>query len=221
LNDSILRRRSGSAPKNFLTRILALGLMICSLPAGAAAPVACKILILGDSLSAGYGLTRGAGWVDLLRQRLGQQSQDCLIVNASISGETTIGGRNRLPALLAAHSPSLLILQLGANDGLRGLPVKNMEDNLIAMVQAAQRTRARTLLIGIRMPPNYGVAYTTAFANSFQTVAARTRIPLVPFFFEGIAGQASAFQADGIHPNEQAQQRLLDNVWPEIARQLK
>jgi len=175
-----------------------------------------NLLVLGDSLSAEYGLQRGTGWTGLLQQRLQQSKADYRVVNASISGDTTIGGRNRLPALMTQHKPEVLVIELGANDALRGLALKTSQDNLQAMIDLARQQKAKVLLVGMQIPPNYGPDYTRRFAGMFQELAKSNKVALVPFFFEGIATDLSLFQADRIHPNEQAQPRLLDNVWPHL-----
>lgn len=174
------------------------------------------LLVLGDSLSAEYGLPRGAGWVALLEARLSQQGRKVQVVNASISGETTSGGRSRLPALLQSHRPGLVVIELGANDALRGFPLRSTEGNLRAMVQACQEAGARVLLVGMRVPPNYGRKYTEDFAQLFTTVAHDTRSGLVPFLLKGVADRPDAvdwFQADRIHPLAKAHPLMLDNVW--------
>ena len=175
-----------------------------------------NLLVLGDSLSAEYGLQRGTGWTGLLQQRLQQSKADYRVVNASISGDTTIGGRNRLPALMTQHKPEVLVIELGANDALRGLALKTSQDNLQAMIDLARQQKAKVLLVGMQIPPNYGPDYTRRFAGMYQDLAKSNKVALVPFFFEGIAADLSLFQADRIHPNEQAQPRLLDNVWPHL-----
>lgn len=175
------------------------------------------ILVLGDSLSAEYGLPRGAGWVRLLEQRLDARAGvKYTVVNASISGETTRGGLTRLPQLLETHRPSVVVIELGANDGLRGLPLEAMRANLKAMAEAARGSGARVLLVGIRVPPNYGRDYTERFFASFAEVARQTRSALAPFLLDGLAEDLAMFQADRIHPNEKAQPRMLDNVWPHL-----
>ena len=178
-----------------------------------------KILIVGDSLSAEYGLARGTGWVALLEQRLQQQGPAAQIINASISGETTSGGRSRLPALLQQHQPQMVVIELGSNDALRGMPLKNTEDNLRQMLKAAQDSGARSLLVGMQMPPNYGASYTRDFSQLFARVAQDTRSPLVPFLLKGVADVSEApslMQADRLHPRAQAQPILLNNVWPQL-----
>lgn len=174
------------------------------------------LLVLGDSISAEYGLPRDSGWVALLRQRCQQQQIPLQIINASISGDTTSGGRARLPALLKQHQPAWVIIELGGNDGLRGLPVSETEANLLAMTQAAQQARAQVLLLGMRMPPNYGRSYTEQFFASFGKVAKQQHAALLPFFLEKVADDSNLFQADRIHPNQKAQSILLDNVWPHL-----
>jgi acyl-CoA thioesterase-1 len=182
------------------------------------------VLVLGDSLSAEYGLKRGSGWVELLRQRLSKERRSANVVNASVSGDTTSGGRSRLPALLKTHSPAVVVIELGGNDALRGLPLAMTEDNLRAMTRASQQAGARVLILGMQMPPNYGAQYGRNFADMFAKVARETRSALVPFFLQGVADlpdPTRLFQADRIHPNEEAQPRMLDNVWPELKKLLK
>jgi len=172
------------------------------------------VLVVGDSLSAEYGLARGAGWVALLEQKLKAEKIDARIVNASISGETTSGGRARLPALLTQHKPQIVVIELGANDGLRGLPVASAETNLRQMVTLSQRQDAKVMLIGMRMPPNYGRAYTERFFNMYGTLSRELEAPLVPFMLEGVADKPALFQADRLHPNAQAHPVILNNIWP-------
>jgi acyl-CoA thioesterase-1 len=172
------------------------------------------VLVVGDSISAAFGLDTRQGWVALLEKRLIEQGFDHRVVNASISGDTSAGGAARLPALLAEHHPELVIIELGGNDGLRGQPPAQLQQNLAAMVQQSQKIGAKVLILGMRLPPNYGVRYTTAFAEVFPKVASETGADLVPFVLEGIGGVPSMVQSDGIHPTAEAQPRLLDNVWP-------
>ena len=174
------------------------------------------VLVLGDSLSAEYGLTRGSGWVALLDQKLKTEKINAAIVNASISGETTSGGRSRLPALIQQHRPALVVIELGANDGLRGLPVAAAEANLRAMVELAQKNDAEVLLVGMRMPPNYGRAYTEQFFSMYKTLSAQLKAPLVPFMLEGVAEKPALFQADRLHPTAQAHPIILANIWPKF-----
>ena len=179
------------------------------------------ILVVGDSLSAEYGLKRGTGWVPLLQKQLLNDAFDVQVVNASISGDTTSGGRSRLPVLLAQHKPATVVIELGGNDALRGLPLEMTEKNLAAMTQAAKKSGAKVLLVGMQVPPNYGGAYGAAFSNLFANVANAEKVALVPFFLHGIAdgdGAAANFQSDRIHPNEQSQARMLANVWPALKK---
>lgn len=179
------------------------------------------ILVVGDSLSAGYGLPPGTGWTDLLQRRLKERGFTHRVVNASISGDTTAGGRSRLPALLARHHPAIVVLELGANDGLRGGNLAVSRDNLVAMTAAAKAAGARPVIVGMQLPPNYGPAYTGQFDAMFAEVAKAQGVPLVPFFFDGFAKDRELFQSDGLHPTEAAQPKLLDNVWPTLERLLK
>jgi acyl-CoA thioesterase I len=175
------------------------------------------LLVLGDSISAAYGLPAGAGWVNLLAARLRDRGYPQRVVNASISGDTTAGGLARLPDLILLHRPALVIVELGANDGLRGGDLKATRANLDAMVAAIQRAGARVLIIGMRLPPNYGPAYTREFEALYAAVASARKVPLVPFFFEGFGERNEMFQPDRIHPTAAAQPTLLDNVWPTLA----
>ena len=171
------------------------------------------VLVLGDSLSAAYGIPREAGWVELLAQRLAARTPPLTLVNASVSGETSAGGLTRLPAVLKTHRPRLLVLALGANDGLRGLPPADTARNLEAMIRLARAGNVRVLLVGMRLPPNYGSAYTAKFQALYAQLAQRHRLALVPFLLEGMADRRERFQADGLHPDAQAQPVLLENVW--------
>ncbi len=175
------------------------------------------LLVVGDSISAGYGLAPGTGWVDLLAARLKERGYPQQVVNASISGDTTAGGRARLPALLAQHRPAIVVIELGGNDGLRGGALKATRENLDAMITAVQRAGAKTLVIGMRLPPNYGGAYTREFDALFAAAAAAHKVPLVPYFFDGFGEKNEMFQPDRIHPTAAAQPLLLDNVWPRLA----
>jgi len=179
------------------------------------------VLVVGDSLSAEYGIARGAGWVALLEQRLKSEKIDARVVNASISGETTSGGRARLLPLLTQHRPDIVVIELGANDGLRGLPVQSADANLRAMVAAAQEHKARVLLVGMRMPPNYGRAYTERFFGMFKAVSNDTKSPLVPFMLEGVADKPALFQQDRLHPTAEAHPIILNNIWPQFSRLIK
>lgn len=209
---SFLRRYFSAA----LGLLAALGLSLAQ-----AAPR--TVLVLGDSLSAEYGLPRGSGWVALLEQRLAREKLDVRVVNASISGETTFGGRSRLPALLAQHRPTHVLIELGGNDALRGLSLEATRANLQWMAQQAKASGARVLLLGMQVPPNYGPDYTRRFAALYAEVARSEKVALVPFFLRGVADGGDPvrwFQSDRIHPNAEAQPRLLDNVWPELKKLL-
>ena len=191
----------------------------------AAAPIRQPvILVLGDSLSAEYGLARGTGWVALLEKQLTQEKLAATVVNASVSGETTSGGRSRLAALLTQHKPSHVVIELGGNDALRGLPLKNTEENLTAMTQAAQKAGAKVLLVGMQVPPNYVTDYANKFAGLFTTVAKAQKVAVVPFFLKGVADgpdPTRLFQPDRIHPRAEAHPQMLANVWPELKKLLR
>jgi acyl-CoA thioesterase-1 len=174
------------------------------------------LLVMGDSLSAAFGIPLQRGWVALLGERLQASGSPLRVVNASVSGETTQGGLTRLPAELARHRPALVVIQLGANDGLRGQSLEAMRDNLRRMVRLSREAGARVLLLGMRIPPNYGPQYVEQFFHSFQTVANETRVPLVRFFLEKVALQPGLMQDDGLHPTAEAQPLLLDTVWPTL-----
>jgi acyl-CoA thioesterase-1 len=179
------------------------------------------ILVFGDSLSAAYGIAAKRGWVALLAERLQREQLDYNVVNASISGETTAGGVSRLPGALARHKPAVVILELGANDGLRGLPVPEMTKNLAAMIRMSQKAGAKVLLVGMRVPPNYGPEYTQDFAAAFAQAARARKTALAPFLLEGVAEDLRLFQPDRIHPTESAQPLLLQNVWKALRPLLK
>ena len=175
------------------------------------------VLVVGDSLSAGYGLADvDSGWVALLQQRLQSEGYDFRVVNASISGDTTRGGRARLPAAIERFAPALTVIELGGNDGLRGFPLEEMEANLADMIERAQTAGSAVVMLGMMIPTNYGERYTDDFQARFATLATRYDIPLVPFFLEDVALDAALMQADGIHPNEAAQPKMLDAVWPAL-----
>lgn len=184
--------------------------LVCCAALAQNAPV---ILIVGDSISAGYGLPSGVGWVALLQKKLVAEHFPHRLVNASISGDTTAGGRQRLGGLLKEHRPAVTIIELGGNDGLRGGNLDSMRENLDAMVVEAQKAGSRVLVVGIRIPPNYGPAYVQRFAAIFSEVAKSHKAAVVPFLFEGFAEDNAMFQPDGIHPVAAAQEKLLDNVW--------
>lgn len=203
--------------RKFLVLLFAF-LGLSSAAAAAGKPV---ILVLGDSLSAGYGVPVEQGWVARLQQRLDAEGYGYTVVNASVSGETTVGALERLPRALARHKPALVVIELGGNDGLRGLPVTELRANLEALVSVSREAGARVLLAAVRMPPNYGPQYTEKFYAVYEGVAKDLRVPWVPFFLEGIALREDLFQDDGIHPDLEAQPILLDNVWPVLKPLLK
>ena len=198
-------------------------LLLCLLSFTAAAKPAVPpvILVLGDSLSAGYGLPRDAGWVSLLERRLTTQGYPHRVVNASISGDTSVGGLSRLPAALDAHRPQIVLIELGGNDGLRAQPVKQLRSNLEKLVALSRTAGATPVLFEMRIPSNYGPAYTESFAKVFGDTAKTLKTPLVPFFLAAIATDPAQFQDDGIHPNAAAQPKLLDGVWPTLKPLLK
>lgn len=188
--------------------------MICLLPVSSFAKT---IMILGDSLSAGYGLNPQQGWVALLQQRLNQQfPKQHQVVNASVSGETTSGALARLPKLLQTHKPDVVVIELGGNDGLRGQPPQMIQKNLAQLIQQSQKSQAKVVLLGMKIPPNYGAAYSQAFEKNYQTLSQQYKVKLHPFFMNGIAGNKNLMQKDLIHPNTVAQKILLDNAYPLI-----
>ena len=190
---------------------------------GLGATTATTILVVGDSLSAEYGIPRGSGWVALLQQRLDQERRGVRVVNASISGDTTAGGRSRLPAMLDQVRPIQVVIELGGNDALRGLDLDSTQNNLEAMIQACRAVNARVVLVGMQIPPNYGPDYSAKFTVMFANLAKKYRTGLVPFFLKGIADAPDAtaqFQPDRIHPKAEAHPRMLANVWPEIKKNL-
>ena len=204
--------------RHFIAAVLAVSY------GGALAAGPRTVLVVGDSISAEYGLVRGTGWVPLLQKRLGQAKIEARVVNASISGDTTSGGRSRLPALLAQHKPDVVVIELGGNDALRGLPVEMTQDNLARMVEDAQKAGAKVLLVGIEMPPNYGADYARRFSAIYGNVGRARKVPVVPSIFAGLGDAVDAqrwFQPDRIHPNAQAQPKLLDAVWPELKKLLR
>jgi len=183
-----------------------------------------KVLVVGDSLSAEYGLARGSGWVALLEQRVQRERVGATVVNASISGDTSSGGRTRLPTLRGQHKPTHVIIELGSNDALRGLPLAMTRENLTAMLRAVRDTGAQVLLVGMRMPPNYGKQYTQEFEAMYASLAKAEGAGLVPFMLAGVADAANAsslFQDDGMHPTAQAQATIVDNIWPVLRGQLR
>ena len=200
-----------------LLRLRWIGLALLLL----AAPLRAEVwLVVGDSISAAFGLDTAQGWVALLQKRLDQQGRSIQIVNASISGDTSAGGLARLPALLAKHRPALVMIELGGNDGLRGTPLTQLQQNLAGMISASQTSGAQVMLLGMRLPPNYGKRYTEGFAGVYEQLAATHQVPLLPFFLEGVGGVPGLMQAVGIHPTADAQPRLLDNLWPLLEARL-
>lgn len=179
------------------------------------------VLVVGDSLSAGYGVAVDSTWVALLQKRLAAQGYGYRVVNASISGDTTGGARTRLPRALELHKPAIVILELGGNDGLRGLPLRQVRENFQFLIERCRAVGAQVVLVGMRMPPNYGAAYTDAFHALYGELASQYGTPLVGFFLEGVALDEKLMQADGIHPTAAAQPRLLDNLWPALQKVLK
>jgi acyl-CoA thioesterase-1 len=194
-------------------KLLTSVLFLLVMPIQAAPP---KILVIGDSISAGYGIDIRQSWVQLLQQRLAQKGYPHQLVNASISGDTSASAKARLPGALKRHRPAIVILEIGGNDGLQGLSADTMQQNLGAMVSESRKYGARVLLLGMRLPPNYGPAYTEKFFSVYRRVATQQRVALVPFFLEGVAGQSALMQVDGIHPRAEAQSRLVDNLWPSL-----
>jgi acyl-CoA thioesterase I len=190
--------------------VLFFGFPLTGLAAG-------TILVFGDSISAGYGLPQGTGWVSLLAHRLAAAAPDYKVVNASISGETAAGGRRRMEATLEQHRPAIVILELGGNDGLRGARPDSVRADLDAMVQASLRRKARVVLIGMRMPPNYGASYVQSFQDVYSAVAKKHSVALVPFLFEGFGERQEFFQSDGIHPTREAQAMMLETVWKTLS----
>jgi len=211
--------RAAALTAGFGAIVMAAALVSLPLRAHAAnAPEPAKpvIVVLGDSISAEYGLPRDTGWVALMRQRLAEERIDYSVANASISGDTTSGGRARLPALMERLKPSIVIVELGANDALRGVPLSTTEDNLRTIIEQAQQGHAKVVLIGMYVPPNYGPDYTQKFHGLYGELSKEFHLPLVPFLLAGIVDKPDMFQADQIHPTQQAQPVLLNNVWPAV-----
>lgn len=194
--------------------VLAVPAFGATLPAGPTSPPV--LLVVGDSISAGYGLASGESWVDLLAERLRRGGYRERVVNASISGDTTAGGRARLPALLREHRPAIVVVELGGNDALRGGNLDATRANLDAMTKAATAAHAKVLLVGMKVPPNYGAAYARRFDEIFTSVAKANRVPVVPYLFEGFGEDLSQFQPDRIHPKAEAEPKILANVWPAL-----
>jgi len=206
-------RRKSQEHRSLLALLFLCSLSLFGLPAYAQQHTP-TLLVFGDSLSAGYRMPVEDGWVSLLDDKLRTLGIDYKVVNASVSGETTDGGLSRLPGALETHQPAIVILELGGNDGLRGLPVANIKRNLIKMVQMSQEIGAKVILAGMQIPPNYGPRYTDPFTAQFEEIAKDLDLPLIPFLIDGIAQQPELMQDDGIHPKAEAQGMVLDNVWP-------
>ncbi|MBL8299727.1 MAG: arylesterase [Rhodanobacteraceae bacterium] len=204
-----------------MRRFLVLVVVLLSLVSfhAVAAAGAGTVLVLGDSLSAAHGITRDAGWVNLLQQRIAQSGSARSVVNASISGETTTGGLARLPALLAEHRPTLVLIELGANDGLRGLPLAEIRSNLLKLLDLVREAKAQSVLIGIELPVNYGPQYRDGLRAMYRDLSGEFNVPLVPFLLEGVALDPALMQDDGLHPNAQGQPRLLENVWGVVGKE--
>src|SRR5215831_9947041 len=201
-------------PRHVVVGLTVTLLAVALVATAGAATTPAVLLLVGDSISSGYGLPKCVGWVDLLAARIDAQHLPFRVVNASISGDTTAGGRARLPALLAQHKPAVVVIELGGNDGLRGGSVKAAKDNLDAMLGAVTKSGARAVLIGMRLPPNYGPAYTHEFGAMYGELAQAHHVALVPFLFEGFGESSELFQPDRVHPTAAAQPKLLDNIWP-------
>ena len=204
--------------KAFLKMAFWLSVLLCAAPARAEPPV---LLVLGDSVSAGYGIPIERGWVSLLQRRLAERGYPQRVVTASISGDATSGGLSRVPAALQRERPAIVILELGANDGLRGQSPATISENLARLIELSQKAGARVLLAEMRIPPNYGPSYTQKFQAMFGDLAQRYSIALIPFLLDGVAGDPTLTQDDGIHPRAEAQQRILDNVWPTLEQALR
>ncbi len=215
LNWMNVSRRAGSRARRML-------MMLAVVLTAALQPVHAEtLLVVGDSLSAARGIDRDEGWVNLLQNRLEAEAPgQHTVINASISGDTTAAGLERLPEALETHHPDIVLLELGGNDGLQGLPPERMQDNLAQMIEKSQASGARVALLGILIPPNYGQTYTKAFANVFPTLAGRYDVPLVPFILDGVALNDELMQDDRIHPNAKGQPLMLDNIWPTVASML-
>jgi acyl-CoA thioesterase I len=211
----------GSMLLSATLRILSLALALTGAGLAVPAQAGPAILVYGDSLSAAYGIARNEGWVTLLEERLRQRRLDYTVVNASISGETSSGGASRIATTLARHKPAILVLALGANDGLRGLPAAQMRENLAAIIRAAQKAGSRVLLVGMKMPPNYGPQYTQDFELAYAALARQFKLRLVPFLLEGVAGDRDLFLDDNLHPTAKAQPLILENVWKGLAPMLR
>ncbi len=190
--------------------------LFCSMIVSAYSYSAPNVLVLGDSLSAGYGINPNQGWVALMESKLKEEDSSASVTNGSISGETSAGGLSRLPALLTQSQPNIVIIELGANDGLRGYPLAAMKKNLTTAIRQSKETGAKVLLLGVHIPPNYGARYTAQFFQTYAQVADKESVALVPFFLEGVATNKTLMQQDGLHPNAEAQPYILQNIWPKM-----
>ena len=215
---SIYKVKINKALFNFFIAISLIVTSLVAIPATAKAAISPTIVIFGDSLSAAYGISQHEGWVVLLQQRLTQKKYNYKVVNASISGETTSGGLSRFADMLVTQKPNIVLIELGGNDGLRGLSAVNTYNNLDAMIQQANVKKAKVMLLGMKIPPNYGLKYSRQFSDNYQHLAKKYNIKFVPFFLEGVAGKPDLIQADGLHPTAQAQAKMLENVWPILAK---
>lgn len=216
-----MRSTIRSEVRSCITKLFVLVLVLAWQQPAHANDTARTLLVVGDSLSAGFGLEPGQGWVELLQDRLEAKGYGYRVVNASISGDTTTGGLGRLPRALKVHRPSIVVIELGGNDGLRGTPIAVMRQNLGQMIRLSQEAGARVVLAGIQMPPNYGSRYTTEFAAVYPELARTHAVALIDFILDGVALDMGLMQADGIHPNAAAQPRVLDNAWPAIEKELR
>ncbi|MDB5889850.1 MAG: arylesterase [Polaromonas sp.] len=219
LMQALVRNRLGQLAMLLLAALMSIP--VAAQSSGAGTGNTQTLLVVGDSLSAEYGLKRGTGWVPLLEKQLADEKIPVKVVNASISGDTTSGGASRIAKLLAQHKPGIVVIELGGNDALRGLPLDMTEKNLLTMTQAAKKAGAKVLLVGMQVPPNYGGAYAATFSGLFNKVAKAEKTAVVPFFLKGVADgddAAGNFQADRIHPNEKSQAKMLANVWPELKK---
>ncbi|MCI5105338.1 MAG: arylesterase [Pseudomonadales bacterium] len=205
---------------SLIIRLVALLWLLAASPLLQAEDESPVLMVYGDSLSAAYGMTDEQGWVALLADKLAKSGSDWQVVNGSVSGETSTGGLARLPAMLESYEPDLVILELGGNDGLRGLPLDILRDNLLTMVREIRASGARVILAGIQIPPNYGPRYTVPFFQMYGEIAEQENLPLIPFLIEGIAEHSELMQNDGIHPTAEAQSIILDNVWPVLEAEL-
>ncbi len=201
--------------KGFVRCIFSISVILSTLVASPAIAKQ-KILVFGDSLSAAYGLDEKSGWVHLLQNKLAETHRDYKVINASISGETTSGGASKIKQTLDRHQPDIIIIELGGNDGLQGLNLESMRQNLTKMIEEAQQRQVKTVLIGMKIPPNYGIKYTKDFSETFKALSKQYQTPYVPFLLEGIGGNPTLMQQDGIHANATAQPKILENVWPSL-----